>query len=244
MAHTPNTNRSTARCSRRDQRTNYFMRCFNAMRANGLTFSARRASGVILPMIAAMLLLAAAPREGWSQPACPANLPPPCTPWSSDYVTAPVGSGGCSVNCYYCYCYCSGTVHVFITEVIPNNSFCDGIDPQILIDAGVDSAIAKAIRIGAGPIPICPGQSEEVTKDIPSCWEVNAVSGQNEYTGCSASGCYCEITEDVCFNSTTGNPVFSNCSSSQIGSCSCTADPWPIAWVTGTCYALTCPPCP
>lgn len=87
-----NTNRSAARCSRRDQRTNSITRCFDAMRSNSLTFSARRASGVILPMIAVLLFLATAPKVGWGQSSCP-SISGDCNSWNGP-ITITVSMAG------------------------------------------------------------------------------------------------------------------------------------------------------
>ena len=84
MAHTPNTNRSDARCSRRDQRTipitSRFIDMSNHGRGSGLIFSARRARRTILAF-AAFIVLAAAPRIGWGQGSCPTLPAPDCNMW-------------------------------------------------------------------------------------------------------------------------------------------------------------------
>jgi hypothetical protein len=238
MAHTPNTNRSAARCSRPAQRTNYFMRCFNAMRANGLTFSARRASGVILPMIVAMLLLATAPRMGWAQ--CPTSSPPapdPSTcPWNTNSITITVPGTSCTEVVSYCWRVCGGGQNEVWVYSIQPGSGCGGLAPSVLINAGLQAA-TDTMLIDHSGMAVCPGIDPiaQVSEYIPTCWQ-QFLSGEIAPAECSTD-CICTTTCNVCMDTTTETVTYSDCSTTHTGTCVCTPDPG-YPWLAGVCYTV------
>jgi hypothetical protein len=264
MAHTPNTNRSAARCSRRDQRTNYFMRCFNAMRANGLTFSARRASGVILPMIAAVLLLAAAAKVGHAQSDCP-TLTGDCNTWTE--VTVITSMDGhplngpdsalcgqeppvsCCLLMNFCYECCHGVVETFLEKVEPISTACTSYTVQQMIDFADWYASYWAIyqylgQGGACDITSydCPTQYLEVESYTPGCWKlISNLTADYVYEQCSGTGYMCQTDFNVCWDPITHTLDTSNYTTFTSGIPTCTTPPDTGSWTMGTCYTINCP---
>ena len=146
MAHTPNTNRSGARSSRWDQRTIPITNRYLDMRMNGRMSLAWRAKW-FLPVLAAMLMLAAMPKAGRAQ--CPAPIVD-CPAWNHATITTstdgtPLNGADsalctgisptvCCVQIDFCYLCCNGVISTFLNSVAPN-SHCTW-SPQQLIDFG------------------------------------------------------------------------------------------------------------
>jgi hypothetical protein len=206
---------------------------------NRITHSAGRASGVILPMIAAVILLAAAPRVGRAQCSSAPALPSGCT-WTPGSTTTTVpGGSGCQITVYYCSCCCNNIAYSYMYEIVPTGPpgpDCDTVNPENMIYAG-----AKAMRdIAAGnctPPPCGMGADLSITTFVPTCWTESDPSGEYEITPCSQDTCYCAETCQVCLNN--GVLQYSNCSTITHGSCACTANPWE-PWLIGTCYMINC----
>jgi hypothetical protein len=241
MANMPNTRRAeAARCSRPAQRTNSITRCFIAMRKSGLNFSARRASGVILPMIAALISLTTAPQIGLAQSPCPTSFLPPGCSWGTSTSTN-VTAGGCTVTIDYCTICCSGTNYFYVYEMSPiSGEGCDYVDPQLYENAAA-SALINAVACSSP----CPNGSTVTTVAFPTCWVKNGISGEYTFSGCGTASCYCLLSATV--TCTNGVISLSGCTSTSVGTgCeSCTPDPGPSRlWISGTCYALSCPPPP
>jgi hypothetical protein len=246
MAHTPkNLSTETARCSRPAQRTNSITRCFIAMRKNGLTFSARRASGVILPMIAALLLLAAAPRVGWGQ-FCPPGADGPYNVFES--------VGGCTIGIEYCINCTTG--QITIQDIAPAAPGCS-VWP---VGEQMEQAIAAMIQdpntyqnsynldgTHADPCPSfipdlqmygpCMPVSSQIT--ISTCWEFgdNSPSANLSWVYPCPETSACVFTYTVCWNSVTNSLYLSSENwTGEDGDCTI-APPWG-SWVENTCYAV------
>ncbi len=231
-----NLSSEVAQSLRPAQRTNSITRCFIAMRKNGLNFSARRASGVILPMIAAAFLLFAGTPAG-AQP----SLPSGCT-WSCFTQTGVTVPGtSCTITVHYCTACCSnGTAYSYVSEVDPTGSgpSCDAVDPENMIYAGEKYAEDQAVLHCAPPPCTPPQPGLNIVSYTPTCWTEAAFSGEYEITPCSDAGCYCQQTCQVCNNGS--GLTYSNCTTITIGMCSCTTQPNQAPWVQGTCYTISC----
>ncbi len=256
-----NTNRSAARCSRRDQRSNSITHCFDAMRSNSLIFSARRASGVILPMIAALLLLATVPQMGLAQSNCP-TPPSGCPSYTEAIVMASIGGsplgapdsascpGGssCCAVLSICYMCCGGQIYSSVGGIDVQNNNCLGYTADQLLDWAQWYAEWYAIYqyYGQGGTcdpklnSTCPGGSTVVNGIFSQCWELNTVTGNDVYTSCQNGG-YCNISFNLCYNPITGQLQTSDYTYSSTGS-TCPTEPVPPnPWTANTCYTVLCP---
>jgi hypothetical protein len=231
------------------------------MRKNGLNFSARRASGVILPMIAALLLLAAVSQMGLAQGSyCP--VPP--TGCSYTYTTVLASIGGTPLNApdsstcpggvsccailTICYMCCDGEIYSSLKGIDIQNNNCLGYTADQLLDWAQWYAEWYAIYqyYGQGGTCdpklglVCPAGSTVINSIFSSCWELNTVTGYDVYTACQ-DGYTCNISFDVCYNPITGKLQDSNYSYSS-STPTCPAEPVvPHPWVINTCYAVPCP---
>jgi hypothetical protein len=239
MAHTPkNLSTGTARCSRPAQRTNSITRCFIAMRKSGLNFSARRASGVILPMIAALLLLAAAPRAGKAQ-SCP-------TGYSGQYFITETVDGNCQMTIGYCVNCTTGAL--YIESIQPDNGGC-GSSFDWLEEHAISAILSDPLvynQTGCNflsTVPLCgQGTNTVVTLTVNICWQYGdedpSASGYLYYI-CPGNS-YCLATYTICKN--IGPPVsytFSTPTWTSYGTPpGCPSEPIPPAtWAQNTCYA-------
>jgi len=259
MISTKKTGTSAARCNSQ----------ISSLRlASGLSqtiHSARRASGVILPMIAGMLLLIAMPKMGRAQcpsaPDCP-TFPGDCNTWAQVCVTTSMdgsplygpdsGSCGgmpttCCLTMTFCYECCHGVVETVLDQIIPGSN-CTGVTPQQMINFAAWYASIWSIYeyMGGGgacdpKLAVCPTTNLEVELYTASCWK-NLLAG-NIYQRCVPdSACYCQTAYNVCWNPLTNSLDTSNYNTTQVGSCSCTTPPPPgIPWTPGVCYEIDCP---
>jgi hypothetical protein len=244
-----NLSSEVAQSLRPAQRTNSITRCFIAMRKSGLTFSARRASGVILPMIAALLLLATAPKGGWAQ-TCP-------TGYNGPYFITETVDGNCQMTIGYCVNCTTGAL--YIESIQPDNGGCgssfDWLEEHaisaILSDQHVyttafnpDGTPATPCPGFLGTIPLCgQGTNTVVTLTVNICWQYGdedpSASGYLYYI-CPGNS-YCMATYTICQN--PGAPpytyTFTSPSWTSYGTPpGCPPEPiLPATWEHNTCYA-------
>src|ERR1039458_4299146 len=104
-------------------------------------------------MLAAIILLAAAPRMGRGQcpapcseaPACP-TFPGDCNTWTQACITTSMdgsplygpdstscGATTCCLTMTFCYECCNGVVETVLDQIIPCSN-CSGVTPQQMID--------------------------------------------------------------------------------------------------------------
>jgi hypothetical protein len=256
MAHNTPKTRSTvaAQPMRPAQRTIPITRSSRIMRSSGLITSAGRAFNVILPMIAALLLLAAAPRVGWGQ--CPGSSgpspSPTACPWMgpvSDTLNMqggcriPYDSGcdnpGCVLIITYCYRCCATGSQVYLEGVNPGNEYCDSVYPLVMINFAQSYADTAGLRFC--PLPPCGhGATQPVSFFTPTCWTESGLAGEYEFLPCSDAGCYCETDCVACRNEATGEVTLTGCTTTLHGTCTCTSLAGDPPWVAGTCYTIPC----
>ena len=259
MAHTPNTNRSGARSSRWGQRTIPITNRYLNMRMNGRMSLARRAKW-FLPVLAAMLMLAAMPKTGRAQ--CPTSAPTGCgwipatittsmdgTPLNGADSLSCTGMSptGCCVAISFCYMCCNGQIQVILNGIETLNSNCIGMTADQLIDFATWYAEVWSINqffgqgMGCDPkLSPCPAFTQ-VLSYASSCWKLNTIVGDRIYTMCG-DACVCNISFDVCWNTSTMQLQYSDYTYSQTGpSCPPTCPNEPSIWTPNTCYNIPCP---
>lgn len=223
---------------------------------------ASSAGRLILPMLAAILIMASAPRMGRTQPPCP-TLPGDCNTWTQITVTTSMDgtplngpdsglctsglSPTCCLSITFCYECCNGVVETYLEQVLPVSAGCAGVTPDQFIDFADWYATVWSINEymgGGGACDVknnpCPGSHLVVETFTPHCWELNNIVGNGVYVWCGDDGCYCQTDYNACWDGT--KIEYSNYVQFTVGACACTPEPIPPApWIPMTCYSIPCP---
>jgi hypothetical protein len=165
-------------------------------------------------------------------------LPAGCS-WIPGSIVVVVPGTSCGITVNFCLACCNGAPYVYMYEIIPSSPGpgCNFVSPADMIAAG--AAAVRDYAVGQCGAPPCNKPATIVKTFIPTCWTESGIAGMYEILPCSDPGCYCERDCDVCLDP-FGNAIYSNCTTTIHGTCTCTAlpnDPW---WLLGTCYTIPC----
>ena len=156
-------------------------------------------------------------------PDCPTSLLPPGCSWgnSNGSINVTVPGTTCIVQIDYCYVCCNNTNYFYISNMYPQSSACDDVNPQQYENAVATIIFSVTAQWGCNP---CPNGSVVTEVAFPTCWVKGGITGAYTFSGCGTSSCYCLLSATVtCIN---GVATPSGCTSSTVGSCGpCTPNP-------------------